>query len=156
MLVDVERLWGTYPMGSQDGILTLNDGAKLRLKIFILDAREAGFSPFGGVNIMVRPVGGITVEHIPHDLKEKMVDKPPAPLTDPPRDGWEIIEIESFEPALSELDVETSKGVFKIMVKAEPVMAARNINYKAAPELDEPLYHVSWVHKISWRPVGKG
>jgi|Deesub1362A_J573_1020465.scaffolds.fasta_scaffold00214_53 hypothetical protein len=140
-------------MSTQDGIITLADETKLRLKILVVDAREVGFSPYGGVNIIVKPVGGLKVEHIPNNLKEQVADKPPAPTTEVPYDGWEIIDIDSFEPAVSELDVNTSKGVFRVTVKAEPVMAARNMNYKVAPELNEPLYHVNWVYKISWKPV---
>jgi len=50
--------------------------------------------------------------------------------------------------------VESSKGRFKIKVSAEAVMVARNTNYKTFE--NEPLYWVSWVWKISWKPVNEG
>lgn len=147
----MKKLMGCSTMDASDGIITLVDGAKLRLKVFIIDAREAGFSPYEGVNIVVKPVTGLKVEYIPDNLKKQVADKPPAP-PELPQDGWEIVDIESFEPAVSEEDVNTSKGIFRVTVEAEPVMVARNINYKVAPELNEPLYNVSWVYKVSWKP----
>jgi hypothetical protein len=40
------------------GFIRLSDGSQLVLKIFIIDVKEAGFSPFGGVNFDVKVVGG--------------------------------------------------------------------------------------------------
>jgi len=133
------------------GIVRLSDGTVLKLKITIVDAREAGFSPFGGVNIVVKTVGGIGVIEIPQELHGRVADKPVMP-PEPPREGWEIVDIENYEPAVEETRVNTSKGEFLVKVQAEPVMAARNLNYKT--ELNEPPYWLNWVLKVSWRPVG--
>lgn len=141
---------------SKEGIVKLTDGSVLKLKITTVDAREAGFSPYGGINILVRPVGGVAVKEIPEALKEKVKDKPIVLGPELPKDGWEIIDIDSSEPAVDELEINTSKGPFQVKVVAEPVMAARNLNYKVAPELNEPLYNLSWVFKISWKPIKKG
>jgi len=139
-------------MSSKEGVVRLSDGAVLRLKVVIVDAREAGFSPYGGVNIFVKPIGGLSVKEIPENLRNEMRDKPIASGLEP-RDGWEIIDIEEFEPATDEMMVKTSKGLFLVKVKAEPVMAARNMGYKPAPELNEPLYSLNWVYKVSWKPI---
>ena len=37
-------------LGSGTGIIRLADGAVLKLKIAIVDIKEVGFSPFGGVS----------------------------------------------------------------------------------------------------------
>ena len=52
------------PMGSSVGVgrVRLSDGAVLKLKILIVDVKEAGFSPFGGVSFDVKVVGGVAVE----------------------------------------------------------------------------------------------
>lgn len=145
------NLVGMLTMNIKEGNLNLADGTKLKLKLAIFDAREAGFSPYGGVNILVNSACGIKVESIPEKLKEAVANKPAASAEI--QDGWELIDIASFEPAVGELDVNTSKGVFRVRVEAEPVMAARNMNYKVLPGLNEPLYSVRWVYKITWKPL---
>ncbi len=46
------------------------DGALLRLRILIVDVKEIGFSPFGGVNFYANATGGVYVEFIPDSLRE--------------------------------------------------------------------------------------
>jgi len=58
------------------GIIKLSDGSILQLKVFIIDVKEAGFSPFGGVYFDVRVIGGVTTESVPESLKELVKDKP--------------------------------------------------------------------------------
>ena len=74
------------------GRIRLSDGAVLKLKILIVDVRESGFSPFGGVNFDVKAVGGVAVESVPEDVKKLVANKPLAP-SEPPRDGWEMLDI---------------------------------------------------------------
>ena len=57
----------------------------------------------------------------------------------PPRDGWQIIDIKDSEPAYEEREIETSKGKFLVKVQAEPVMAARNINYKTQNSMNPSI-----------------
>ena len=136
---------------SEEGIITLSDGTKLKLKITIIDIRESGFSPFGGINLITKTVGGIGVINIPQELLDEVSDKPLASSTDPPRDGWEIIDIVEYSPAIIEETIDTSKGTYLVRVQAEPVMCSRNMNYKT--NLNEPFYWLSWVSKISWKPM---
>lgn len=132
------------------GLIKLSDGSTLKLKIFIVDVREAGFSPFGGVQLDVKTVGGVSVQSVPDELKKSMADKPLIP-PEPPIDGWEIVDIKEQEPAIAEEIVETSKGRFLVRVVAEAVMVSRNMKYRTIH--NEPVYWVSWVVKISWKPV---
>ncbi|WP_202962749.1 hypothetical protein [Geoglobus acetivorans] len=134
----------------KEGIIKLSDRSILKLSIMIIDAKEVGFSPFGGVNIAVKPIGGVAPLEVPETVKELVKDKPLA-SPELPQDGWELIDIIDHEPAIDEYEVYTSKGKFKVTVEAEPVMAARNINYKSGA--DEPIYWLNWVYKISWKPV---
>jgi len=139
-------------MNSEIGIgrIKLADNTVLVLKIFVLDIKELGFSPFGNISFDVKVIGGIAVESLSEELRKAMIDKPPAPL-ELPKDGWEIIDIIDQEPALAETIVQTSKGKFRIRVVAEAVMASRNIMYKSPH--NEPIYSLSWISKISWKPV---
>jgi hypothetical protein len=137
-------------MKYEDGIVKLSDGSIIKLRITIVDAREAGFSPFGGINILVKVTGGIAIKEVPEDIRKQLANKPLPPGPEPPQDGWEIIDITEYTPAIAEELIETSKGPFAVMVKAEPVMASRNVNYKN--EFNEPIYWLNWVYKISWKP----
>jgi hypothetical protein len=65
----------------------LSDGAVLKLKILIVDVKEAGFSPFGGVSFDVKVVGGVAVESLPDSVRELIGDKPFAPPETPRRVG---------------------------------------------------------------------
>lgn len=134
------------------GNIKLADGAILKLKITIVDIKEGGFSPFGNISFNVKTLGGISTVNVPDKIIKAVVDKPIAPpSSEPPHDGWEIIDIvEQEEPELEET-VESSKGKFRVKVVAEAVMAARNMNYKTVE--NEPIYWISWVWKISWKPV---
>jgi len=130
--------------------IKLSDGTELKLRILIVDVKELGFSPFGGINFDVKTVGGVSTVRVPDELKRAVADKPLAP-PEPPIDGWEILDIEKQEPAVAETVVDTSKGKFRVKVVAEAVMVSRNMKYKSIH--GEPLYWVSWVLKISWKPV---
>lgn len=132
------------------GFIKLADGAVLKLRILIVDVKEAGFSPFGGVNFDVKTVGGVSTSSIPEELKRAVADKPLAP-PEPPLDGWEIIDIVEQQPAVAEEVIKTQKGVFRVKVVAEAVMASRNMKYRST--LGEPIYWVSWVLKVSWKQI---
>lgn len=133
-----------------DGLVRLSDGTVLKLRVFIVDIKEAGFSPYGGVNFDVSIVGGVSTQNVPEELKKAVASKPLAP-PQLPTDGWEIVDIVEFRPAVVEENFKSSKGEFMIRVVAEPVMVSRNMNYRSIH--NEPIYSVSWVAKISWRPV---
>jgi hypothetical protein len=136
----------------EDGVVKLLDGSILKLRIGIIDAREAGFSPFGGVDIAVKVVGGIATKEVPEEVRKLVLNKPlPPPGPEPPREGWEILDVKEYAPAIAEEQVQTSKGLFLVTVKAEPVMASRNVNYRT--EFNEPIYWLNWVYKISWKPL---
>lgn len=132
------------------GFIKLSDGTVLKLKILIVDIKEEGFSPFGGINFDVKTVGGVSTHSVPEELKKAVADKPLAP-PEPPMDGWELIDIVEQEPAVAEEVVDTSKGKYRVRVVAEAVMASRNMKYKSRHS--EPVYWVSWVLKISWKPI---
>ncbi|MCL7398609.1 MAG: hypothetical protein LZ170_00010 [Thaumarchaeota archaeon] len=136
------------------GFITVSDGTILKLKVSIVDIREieGKFSPFGGVFFDVNAVGGVSAYNVPEELKKAVADKRLAP-SEPPQDGWEILEIKEQKPAIVEEVVASSKGRFMVRVVGEAVMVARNMNYKTLH--NEPVYWVSWVYKISWRPVEK-
>jgi hypothetical protein len=132
------------------GLIRLADGSELKLRILVVDVREAGFSPFGGVNFDVKVVGGVSTHGVPEELR-KAVDGKPLMPPEPPPDGWEIVDIVEQRPAVVEEVVATSQGKFIVRVVAEAVMVARNMKYRST--LGEPVYWVSWVYKISWKPV---
>lgn len=138
------------PVGT--GYIKLSDGTEIELKILIIDIRESGFSPFGGINFDVKTVGGVTTKHVPENLKKQVMEKPLAP-PEPPRDGWEILYIVEQKPAEAWDIINSSKGLFQVKVIAETVMVSRNMNYRTPH--NEPIYWVSWVLKISWVPVEK-
>ncbi len=136
-----------------DGLLKLSDGTIIKLRVFIIHIKEVGFSPFGGVNFDVKITGGVSTQYVPEELKKAVASKPLFPLVPPelPLDGWELVDIVEFKPAVIEEDFASSKGTFRIRVVAEPVMASRNMNYKSID--GEPVYWISWVTKISWKPL---
>jgi len=72
--------------------LSCRTGTVIKLKTFIIDVKESGFSPFGGVNFDVKIIGGIATESVPDNVKELVKDRPLAP-PEPPREGWEILDI---------------------------------------------------------------
>jgi hypothetical protein len=139
---------------SKEGVIKVADGTTLRLKIMIIDVREAGFSPFGGINLNVKAIGGVATQEVPEALRKEAFNKPLAPSEEPPHDGWETIKITEQDPAVEEGIVETSQGKFVVRVIADVVMAARNINYRTIH--NEPIYWISWVWKISWEPIKEG
>jgi len=135
------------------GLITLADGTILKLKVTIIDIRESGFSPFGGVNFDIKSAGGVATQSVPGELREAVKDKPLAP-PEPPREGWELVDIVRQEPAIVEEVVKSSKGLFKVRVEAEATMVARNMLYRTIH--NEPVYWVTWVNKVSWKPVKEG
>jgi hypothetical protein len=140
------------PEVSEPGSITISDDTILKLKVSIIDVREIEgmFSPFGGVFFDVKAVGGVSAYRVPEELKKAVANKPVAP-PEPPQDGWEILEIKEHKPAVAEEIVDSSKGKFVVRVVGEAVMVARNMNYKTPH--NEPVYWVSWVYKVSWRPI---
>jgi hypothetical protein len=133
------------------GSIKLSDGAVLRLRILIVDIKEMGFSPFGGISFNVNVIGGVSVESIPGSLRELVKDKPFFPSgPELPRDGWELLSIDDQKPAEALDVVQSSRGEFEVRVIAEAVMAARNALYRSP--MNEPIYWVYWVYKVSWRP----
>lgn len=137
---------GSHPVGI--GRVKVSDGTILKFKILVVDVREAGFSPFGGVNFDVKVVGGVAVESIPEDVKKLVIDKPLSP-PEPPKEGWEVIDIVEQQPAEAWEIVQSSRGEFLVRVIGEAVMVARNVEYRTP--LNEPIYWVSWIYKISWK-----
>jgi hypothetical protein len=131
------------------GRIKLSDGAVLKLKILVVDIRESGFSPFGGVNFDAKIIGGIAVESVPEEVKKLVADRPLIPL-ELPREGWEVVDIVEQQPAEAWEVVQSSRGEFVVRVAAEAVMASRNTLYRSP--LNEPVYWVSWVYKVSWKP----
>jgi len=135
------------------GLITLSDGTTLKLKVTIVDIKESGFSPFNGINFDVKLIGGIATQSVPENLREAVKDKPPAP-PEPPREGWELVDIVKQEPAIVEEVIKSSKGLFKVRVEAEATMVARNTLYRATS--NEPYYWATWVYKVSWKPTKEG
>jgi hypothetical protein len=131
------------------GRIKLSDGAVLKLKILVVDVRESGFSPFGGVNFDTKVIGGVAVESVPEEVKKLTADKPLAP-PEPPKDGWELLDIVEQQPAEAWEVVQSSRGEFVVRVVAEAVMASRNTLYRSP--FNEPVYWVSWIYKVSWKP----
>ncbi len=122
----------------------------------ILDIREAGFSPFGGVNFSVKAMGGIVTKVVPEELRRAVADKPTAPQ-EQPQDGWELVDIVEQEPAIVKESINSSRGRFAVRVAAEATMVARNLNYRVVfGDASEPLYWATWVYKITWKPEVRG
>jgi len=134
---------------SVDGSVELLDGSVLKVAVSIIDAREGGFSVFGGVNILVKHAGGIAITKIGTKASEMVKDKPLLQTSEQPTDGWQIVDIVKFTPASSDTKIETTKGAFLVTLKAIPSMAAVNLNYKN--ELNEPAYVVNWSPIVSWK-----
>ncbi len=105
------------PIGVGD--IKLSDGSLLRLKILIVDVKEIGFSPFGGVNFYANVTGGVYVEFIPYSLRELVKDKPLFPGLELARDGWELLDIVEQKPAEALEVVQSSRGEFEVRVVAE-------------------------------------
>ncbi len=74
------------------GRIKLSDGTIIKLVVFIIDVKEVGFSPFGGVSFDVKIVGGVSTESVPEDVKKLVIDKPLFP-PEPPREGWGLLDI---------------------------------------------------------------
>ena len=139
----------TLSCNSIDGSVELVDGSVLKVAVSIIDAREGGFSVFGGVNILVKHAGGIAITKIGAKASETVKDKPLLQGGEQPTDGWQLVDIAKFTPASSEVKIETTKGTFKVTIKAMPSMAAINLNYRN--ELNEPAYFVNWSPIVSWK-----
>ena len=132
-----------------DGSVELADGSVLKISVNIIDARQGGFSVFGGVNIIVKHAGGIAVTKVGAKASEIVKDKPLFPAGEQPTEGWQLVDIVKTTPASSETKTETMKGIFMVTLKAIPSMAAINLNYRN--ELNEPAYFVNWTPIVSWK-----
>jgi hypothetical protein len=122
-----------------------SDGTHLRLRILI-DVKEIGFSPFGGVNFCTNVTGGVYVSQTASESSSK----PLFPGLEPARDGWELLNIVEQKPAEAMEVVQSSRGEFVVRVVAEAVMVARNTHYRSPT--NEPVYWVHWIYKVSWKP----
>jgi hypothetical protein len=139
----------TLSCNNIDGSVELVDGSVLKVAVSIIDAREGGFSVFGGVNIIVKHAGGVAITKVGARASEIVKDKPLFHAGEQLTDGWQTVDIVKFNPATSETKVETTKGAFMVTLKAIPSMAAVNLNYKN--ELNEPAYVVNWSPIVSWK-----
>lgn len=139
----------TLSCNNIDGSVELVDGSILKVAVSIIEAREGGFSVFGGVNIVVKHAGGIAITKVGTRASEMVKDKPLFHAGEQPTDGWQTVDIVKFTPATSENKVETTKGTFMVTLKAIPSMAAVNLNYRN--ELNEPAYVVNWSPIVSWK-----
>ncbi|MCI4435808.1 MAG: hypothetical protein JHC33_03235 [Ignisphaera sp.] len=65
---------------------------------------------------------------------------------------WKCLELDIVDqnPVAAEETIKSSKGEFVVKLVAEAVMASRNTLYKVQP--GEPIYTLSWVFKVSWKP----
>ncbi len=134
------------------GKIKLSDGTILRLRVAIVNVRKIeGFSPFGGVNLAVKAVGGVGSISVPDELRKAVADKPLLPPDRPPKEGWEFVRIEEQEPAFEEAEVTIDGNKFLVRVEAEALMAVRNLKYRT--EVGEPMYVVNWVNKVTWSPI---
>jgi len=138
---------------SRPGIIKLVDGAELILRVAVVGVKNMGFSPFGGVNLVVKTTGGIIALSIPEELRVRAREKPVAPPDKLPLDGWELVEIKEQEPAQEIVEVDVDNGTYVVEVLGEAVMVSRNTNYRT--DSDEPLYWVIWNVKTKWRPADK-
>jgi len=138
---------------SKPGIIRLADGSTLILRVAIVGVKYIGFSPFGGVNFIVKTTGGVTTLSVSEELRERVREKPLSPLDKLPQDGWELVDILEQEPAYEAVEVDVGSDRYVVEVLGEATMVSRNMNYRT--NSDEPLYWVSWNVKIRWRPVGE-
>ena len=134
---------------SKPGVVVLADGTKLILRVVVVGVKYVGFSPFNGVNFAVKTTGGVATLYVPDELKDRVKDKPLAPPDRPPEDGWELIDIQSHEPAIEEVEIEVGERRYRVTVVGEPSMVSRNMNYRT--DMGEPLYWVHWNVKVRWR-----
>lgn len=137
-------------MNVAEGTVKLSDGTTLKLRAIIIDIKETGSSPFGGVDFYVKVTAGISTREVPEEIRNAMASKPLAP-PESPSNGWEIIDVVEYSPATVEEEYSSSIGKFLVRVVVEPVMASRNLNYRTP--LNEPIYWLRWVYKISWKPI---
>lgn len=150
-IILIDCKWLLLSCTNTDGKVSLSDGAIFKIAISIIDARESGFSPFGGINILIKPMGGTAIVKIPEEISNLVKEKPVNPINEIPKDGWEIVDIAEYVPAIAETKIETSKGQYLVRLKVEPSMASRNLNYKN--ELGEPVYLINLATLVSWKPV---
>jgi len=55
---------------SRPGVIKLADGAEFILRIAVVGVKNMGFSPFGGVNLVVKTTGGIIALSIPDGVSQ--------------------------------------------------------------------------------------
>ena len=136
---------------STEGRINLADGTILKLMVNIIDVRENGFSPFGGVNLSIKQSGGTAAVKVPDELVQSVKDKPLYSSANQPQDGWEMIEIAESTPAKAETKIQTTKGYFLVEIKSLATMVSRNMTFKN--EFNEPVYLVNFVIPFSWKLV---
>lgn len=134
-----------------EGRIKLADDTILKIVVNIIDARESGFSPFGGVNIVVKHFGGTAVVKVPDQLIQSVKDKPIYSSANQPQDGWEMMDIVESTNAIAETKIPTTRGNFLVRLVSQPSMASRNLNYKS--DLGEPVYIVYFAPIVGWKPV---
>ena len=134
------------------GKIKLSDGSILSLRIAIVNVKKVkGFSPFGGVNLSIKVVGGVGSLEVPEELREAIAEKPLFPPDKPPREGWEFVDIVEQECASEEAEVLVDGKRFLVHVEAEALMVVRNMSYRT--EIGEPMYWVNWVNKVRWQSI---
>jgi len=65
------------------------------------------------VNIDVEVVGGVAVESVPEEVRKLVVDKPLAP-PEPPKEGWEVLDVVEQRPAEAVEIVKSARGCSKL------------------------------------------
>ncbi|KUO89223.1 MAG: hypothetical protein AT708_05780 [Pyrobaculum sp. OCT_11] len=118
--------------------------------MLIVDVKEIGFSPFGGVNFYANVTGGVYVESIPDSLRELVKDKPLFPSLELARDGWELLDIVDKSPPRRWRSFQSSRGEFVVRVVARSSNGRQNTHYRSPT--NEPIYWVYWIYKVSWKP----
>jgi len=128
------------------GNIKLSDGAHLRLRILIVDVKEIGFSPFGGVNFYANVTGGVYVEFIPDRLRELVKAAIPKPRACQRRLG--VARHRRTKARRGAGDCSELAG--RIRGEGCSRRVARNTHYRSPT--NEPIYWVHWLYKVSWKP----
>ena len=96
----------------------------------------------------------MVVESIPEDVRKLVEDKPVHPVgADPPREGWEALDIVEQRPPEAQLTIKTTKGEYLVNLTIEILMVSRNTKFKTLA--GEPLYAIAYIEKASWKPARK-
>lgn len=131
---------------SKVGKIILGDGSELTMRIAITEIREERYLPTGpdlGIGIHI----SLIVSKISNELKELVKDKP---LWDEVQktlitnlEKWERIKIVHVDEPFEEVVYKSSRNeMFKIIVKAKPVIISRTLH--ARDRNGNPVYLVRW------------